>query len=83
MSEYTYKQLKEMSKIQLERLAAQLRHEEQTLTFSAGLNELKQVHKIGEARQTLARVMSLLGAAAQAKGETVDKTTKAGLNDMI
>jgi ribosomal protein L29 len=63
MSEYTLKQLKEMSPIQLQRLAGQLRHQIQSLSFQVGLNELKQVHKIHETRQTLARVMTLLGRA--------------------
>lgn len=61
MSEYTLKQLKEMSPVQLQRLAGQLRHQIQSLSFQVGLNELKQVHKIHETRQTLARVMTILG----------------------
>jgi len=67
MTDYTYKQLQEMSTVQLTRLAGQLRHEIQRLAFSAGLNELKQVHTISKTRQTLARVMTLLNRPEAAK----------------
>ncbi len=67
MTDYTYKQLKEMSPVQLTRIAGQMRHEMQKLTFSAGLNELKQVHTISKARQTLARIMTLLNRPEAAK----------------
>lgn len=75
MSEYTFKQLKEMSPVQLERLASQLRHQVQTLSFQSGLSELKQVHKIRQARRTLARVLTLCGRTA-AEPSTKDAAAK-------
>ncbi len=60
MTTYTFKQLKDMSEPQLQRLAGELRFEIQNLSFQTSTGALKTTHLVAQARKTLARVLTLL-----------------------
>ena len=55
-----FEDLKNKSTDELKELLAETRTELQKLRFEAHAKQLKQVHKISAARQTIARIMTLL-----------------------
>ena len=59
--------IKNKSKDELTEILAAKRDELRALKFKAKSNALKQVHKIAEARKTVAQICMLLGAKQELK----------------
>lgn len=68
------KQLREMSATQLESLRAELQGQLRQYRFLVRHGELKQVHKINEAKKTIARLTMLI--EQKNPKETVDSKTE-------
>jgi len=58
---HSAKQLQEMTEKQLDELLRQLRGELRQMRFQASHGELKQVHKMKEAKKSIARIMMQKG----------------------
>lgn len=65
MKNDTFKQLQEMSQVQLQRLVGQLRYEIQTMSFQTSMGELKTHHLLRQKRRTLARALTILTKAGK------------------
>lgn len=66
MPVHKLKALKEMTDVQLQRLAGQIRSELQELSFKRSTGELKHVRQVRSLRQTLARTLTLLNQKSSA-----------------
>jgi ribosomal protein L29 len=70
---HSAKQLQDMSEKQLDELLGQLRGEMRQMRFLVTHGELKQVHKIKEAKRSIARIMMQKGILAKAEPLTTNQ----------
>jgi large subunit ribosomal protein L29 len=60
-----YTELNNMPEKELRELLAEKRHELRELRFQASERQLKQLHKLNDAKKTIARIETVLSARAE------------------